>query len=63
MLSAIVDLAWLICQCVFSNGADYHAVVDVDVVVIVVVVLDKRTISQPKMRKPGWLIPSNCLRA
>ena len=59
MMSVIVDSVWLICQCVFSDGADYRKVVDVDVVVV----SDKITISQPSMREPGWLISSNCLRA
>ena len=52
MMSVIVDSVWLICQCVFSDGADYRKVVDVDVVVVVVV-SDKITISQPSMRNPA----------
>ena len=49
MMSVIVDSVWLICQCVFSDGADYRKVVDVDVVVV----SDKITISQPSMRNPA----------
>ena len=51
MMSVIVDSVWLICQCVFSDGADYRKVVDVDVVVVVV--SDEITISQPSMRNPA----------